>query len=286
MTLTGIAMGVAGRTAPLSGTEHLLSHLLDMAAGVAGRPLAFHGAQVGVASVLAATIWSRHARPPGPARPDPRRRVPGTGRRRTAGPRGLRPARPERPDGRRMLARRRTQARRAGTRARAERGGLRRGLGHAPDGACGRSSSTPDVLARALDRRRRPGPHRRPGPARPGAHGPLGPARAARSCATASPWPTCASSPAAGTTRPWTTCWPGPASWECRCDRRRSGPVLRRPTRRFGGYVFDLDGTLYLGDQLLPGAAETVGIHPRRRARGSRSSRTSRWRPPPPTPPS
>jgi len=34
--------------------------------------------------------------------------------------------------------------------------------------------------------------------------------------------------------------------------------VLRRPTRRFGGYVFDLDGTLYLGDQLLPGAAETV----------------------------
>jgi glycerol-1-phosphate dehydrogenase [NAD(P)+] len=57
MTLTGIAMGVAGRTAPLSGTEHLLSHLLDMAAGLAGRPLAFHGAQVGVASVLAATIW-------------------------------------------------------------------------------------------------------------------------------------------------------------------------------------------------------------------------------------
>jgi glycerol-1-phosphate dehydrogenase [NAD(P)+] len=57
MTLTGIAMGVAGRTAPLSGTEHLLSHLLDMAAGLAGRPLAFHGAQVGVASVLAATVW-------------------------------------------------------------------------------------------------------------------------------------------------------------------------------------------------------------------------------------
>jgi len=58
MTLTGIAMGVAGRTAPLSGTEHLLSHLLDMAAGRAERPLAFHGAQVGVACVLAATIWA------------------------------------------------------------------------------------------------------------------------------------------------------------------------------------------------------------------------------------
>jgi NagD protein len=32
----------------------------------------------------------------------------------------------------------------------------------------------------------------------------------------------------------------------------------RRPTRIFGGYVFDLDGTLYLGDRLLPGAATTV----------------------------
>lgn len=30
------------------------------------------------------------------------------------------------------------------------------------------------------------------------------------------------------------------------------------PTRLYGGYVFDLDGTLYLGDHLLPGAAETV----------------------------
>jgi NagD protein len=34
--------------------------------------------------------------------------------------------------------------------------------------------------------------------------------------------------------------------------------TMRRPTRLFGGYVFDLDGTLYLGDHLLPGAAETV----------------------------
>ena len=31
--------------------------------------------------------------------------------------------------------------------------------------------------------------------------------------------------------------------------------TLRRPTRHFGGYVFDLDGTLYLGEHLLPGAA-------------------------------
>jgi len=57
MALTGIAMGVAGRTAPLSGTEHLVSHLLDMRAAAAGGETALHGAQVGVASVLAATIW-------------------------------------------------------------------------------------------------------------------------------------------------------------------------------------------------------------------------------------
>jgi glycerol-1-phosphate dehydrogenase [NAD(P)+] len=57
MALTGIAMGVAGRTAPLSGTEHLVSHLLDMRAAAAGHETGLHGAQVGVASVLAATIW-------------------------------------------------------------------------------------------------------------------------------------------------------------------------------------------------------------------------------------
>lgn len=35
--------------------------------------------------------------------------------------------------------------------------------------------------------------------------------------------------------------------------------MTARPTRRYGGYVFDLDGTLYLGDRLIPGAAEIVG---------------------------
>lgn len=41
----------------------------------------------------------------------------------------------------------------------------------------------------------------------------------------------------------------------------------RRPDRMFAGYVFDLDGTLYLGDGLLPGAAETLAAI---RASGSR----------------
>lgn len=59
MTLSGIAMGVAGRTAPFSGMEHTVSHMLDMAAEAAGRPLAFHGAQVGAAAVVVAIAWRR-----------------------------------------------------------------------------------------------------------------------------------------------------------------------------------------------------------------------------------
>jgi HAD superfamily hydrolase (TIGR01450 family) len=34
---------------------------------------------------------------------------------------------------------------------------------------------------------------------------------------------------------------------------------VKAPGRIFGGYVFDLDGTVYLGDELLPGARETLG---------------------------
>jgi HAD superfamily hydrolase (TIGR01450 family) len=45
-----------------------------------------------------------------------------------------------------------------------------------------------------------------------------------------------------------------------------TGEVLQtRPSRLYDAYVFDLDGTIYLGDQLLPGVASTVGIL---RARG------------------
>jgi glycerol-1-phosphate dehydrogenase [NAD(P)+] len=59
LTLSGIALGIARTTAPLSGTEHLISHLLDMRLELAHRPLALHGAQVGLASVLAAALWSQ-----------------------------------------------------------------------------------------------------------------------------------------------------------------------------------------------------------------------------------
>jgi len=53
----GVATGVAGTTACLSGVEHLISHMLDMHNGAHGRPIGLHGAQVGVASVVAAAAW-------------------------------------------------------------------------------------------------------------------------------------------------------------------------------------------------------------------------------------
>ena len=43
--------------------------------------------------------------------------------------------------------------------------------------------------------------------------------------------------------------------------------LLTRPSQIYAGYVFDLDGTVYLGDALLPQAAETIG---ELRRRGSR----------------
>ncbi len=58
LAVSGISMGAAGRTAPSSGMEHTISHLLDMASH--GRT-ALHGAQVGVATVIAALTW-RHVR--------------------------------------------------------------------------------------------------------------------------------------------------------------------------------------------------------------------------------
>jgi glycerol-1-phosphate dehydrogenase [NAD(P)+] len=58
LALGGIAAGAAGSTAPVSGTEHAISHLLDAAAAARGEPAARHGAQVGVASLVAASAWA------------------------------------------------------------------------------------------------------------------------------------------------------------------------------------------------------------------------------------
>lgn len=59
LTRGGVAMGAAGRTAPSSGLEHTISHLLEMRADANGERSASHGSQVGVASVVAALAWRR-----------------------------------------------------------------------------------------------------------------------------------------------------------------------------------------------------------------------------------
>jgi glycerol-1-phosphate dehydrogenase [NAD(P)+] len=61
LTMGGLAMGVAGRTAPSSGTEHLVSHLLEMHGDALAVATASHGSQVGAASVFAALVW-QHVR--------------------------------------------------------------------------------------------------------------------------------------------------------------------------------------------------------------------------------
>ncbi len=57
LALRGIATGVSGSTACLSGVEHLISHMFDLWHGQQGKPIGLHGAQVGVASVVAAAAW-------------------------------------------------------------------------------------------------------------------------------------------------------------------------------------------------------------------------------------
>jgi glycerol-1-phosphate dehydrogenase [NAD(P)+] len=58
LTLSGIGMGVTGGTAPASGMEHAVSHLLEMAATATGAAASLHGEQVGVASIVAAATWA------------------------------------------------------------------------------------------------------------------------------------------------------------------------------------------------------------------------------------
>ena len=55
--LRGVATGVAGTTAVLSGVEHLISHMLDQHHGANRFPMGLHGAQVGVGAVVAAAAW-------------------------------------------------------------------------------------------------------------------------------------------------------------------------------------------------------------------------------------
>jgi len=52
IALAGFAMSLSHATAPLSGYEHVISHVLDLIAEQAHRPLAQHGTQVAMATLL------------------------------------------------------------------------------------------------------------------------------------------------------------------------------------------------------------------------------------------
>ncbi|HJS19286.1 MAG TPA: iron-containing alcohol dehydrogenase [Anaerolineales bacterium] len=52
IALAGLAMSLSHATAPLSGYEHVISHVLDLVAEHGQRPLAQHGTQVALATLL------------------------------------------------------------------------------------------------------------------------------------------------------------------------------------------------------------------------------------------
>ncbi|MFO8076881.1 MAG: iron-containing alcohol dehydrogenase [Actinomycetota bacterium] len=76
LTVGGLAIAAVHSTAPLSGSEHLMSHVVDMVAAHRHAAHDYHGAQVGAGSVVFAALW-RHlladpahvSRPEGPRRP-------------------------------------------------------------------------------------------------------------------------------------------------------------------------------------------------------------------------
>lgn len=57
IALGGIAMSLSHATAPLSGFEHVISHVLDLIAEQNQRPLAQHGTQVAMATRLTTTAY-------------------------------------------------------------------------------------------------------------------------------------------------------------------------------------------------------------------------------------
>ncbi len=59
LVLSGCAMTLQGSSLPASGGEHLISHTLDMKAGIDGREHDLHGRQVGVATIFAAALYQR-----------------------------------------------------------------------------------------------------------------------------------------------------------------------------------------------------------------------------------
>ncbi|MEO1273712.1 MAG: iron-containing alcohol dehydrogenase, partial [Myxococcota bacterium] len=61
LCLSGLAMSVAGTSAPASGGEHLISHYIDMTHFAFGQSHDFHGCQVGVGTITTAALYEKLA---------------------------------------------------------------------------------------------------------------------------------------------------------------------------------------------------------------------------------
>jgi glycerol-1-phosphate dehydrogenase [NAD(P)+] len=62
IALGGLAMSLSHATAPLSGFEHVLSHVLDLQAEQTHRPLAQHGTQVALATLVSTAAYQTFLR--------------------------------------------------------------------------------------------------------------------------------------------------------------------------------------------------------------------------------
>lgn len=57
LTLSGLSMGLASESSPASGSEHVMSHLIDMTAGKRKTGICYHGTQVAVSGLISEAIW-------------------------------------------------------------------------------------------------------------------------------------------------------------------------------------------------------------------------------------
>lgn len=68
LTLSGLAMQMQGDSRPASGSEHHISHFLEMRDALRGRPPALHGDKVGAASLLVMRLYEKFFAGDPPAR--------------------------------------------------------------------------------------------------------------------------------------------------------------------------------------------------------------------------
>lgn len=59
IALGGLAMSLSHATTPMSGFEHVMSHVLDLQAEIEHSPLAVHGSQVAIAALAGAEMYRR-----------------------------------------------------------------------------------------------------------------------------------------------------------------------------------------------------------------------------------